>query len=234
MNTFCRLSSVVCVLLFVLTGCAIPKSDKPAATPADQEMTISDPNSSDARLVEQLRALRLENERLRTASNSSGPQGNLAQPVSLVPGANAGSPSATIVSDGASITRYDPLVSPAIPSRTVMLPGEKRAFVSFEGIGGWAICQGTQGAWGPVNLNGKLVPALRSELAGCIVATDCPTWDPDGICRKELTIIWLERSNPSHVVNRRTVMVEMQRCSQCKSIGGACYQRGPRQVCAGG
>ncbi len=211
---------IVLAVLSILTGCAMPKDAKPAATPADQQdMAVSDPSSADARLVNELKALRLENERLRNAGGNSGPQGNLAQPVNLVPGSG---PSATIVSDGTRITRYDPLFSPMIPSRTVYLPGELRHFVSFEGNGGWAPCLGYERLWHPVNMNGRPVMALTGMQRGCIVATDCPMTDPEGKCEKQLTIYWLERSNPTWIVNQKTVTVRLQMRPMCASIGNGC------------
>jgi len=208
------------IVLAALTGCAIPKDAKSAATP-DQEMTISDPNSADVRLLNELKALRLENERLRTAGGNSGPQGNLAQPVSLVPGASG--PSATIVQPGTVITRYDPLFSPMIPSRTVYLPGEIDWFVSFEGNGGWAPCMGSERLWHPVNVGGRIIMALTGKLPGCIVATDCPMTNPRGICKKQLTIYHLERSNPTWVVDQKTVTVTLQKRPQCAAIGMSCF-----------
>lgn len=224
-------SSYVLSVLFVLvvlltsTGCAIPKDAKPAATPANQgqEMTISDPNSGDVRLVNELKTLRLELEQLR-ASNGGGNGGQgtkLAQPANLITGAG---PSATVVSDGTGIMDYVPKFSAAIPSRTVYLPGELRHFVSYEGNGGWAPCIGYERLWHPVNMNGRPVMALTGMQRGCIVATDCPMTDPEGKCEKQLTIYWLERSNPTWIVNQRTVTVQLQMRPLCASIGNGCLR----------
>lgn len=227
---YCLIVSVLFVLFTFGCNARLGSAPKTAAAEPTEQVS-ADPNMGDKRLIDELSRLRMENEQLKLAQGGAGDKPSLVPGVGNSAQPSGRSPSVTIVDPGAQTVRYDPLFSPAIPSRTVYLPGEKRYFVSFEGLGGWAICQGTQNAWGPVNLDGRMVPALRSEMSGCIVATDCPSWDPDGMCRKELTIVWLERSNPSHVVNRKTVMVKMQRCAQCKSIGLSCMQRGPAPVC---
>ncbi|MFA6447586.1 MAG: hypothetical protein WCW31_05040 [Patescibacteria group bacterium] len=109
-----------------------------------------------------------------------------------------------------------------IPSRTVFLPGELRHFVSFEGNGGWAPCMGSERLWHPVNMNGRPVMALTGMQRGCIVATDCPMTDPEGKCEKQLTIYWLERSNPTWIVSQKTVTVKLQMRPMCAAIGDGC------------